>query len=186
MANLSPKGRRESDLAPIKDAESLLNQALQHVSPEKKQEIVDKAAEEALRLQTKRVEAGLDDEIVDQRLDEASRVARQIENSPNTDYQYNTEVRGQHGTTKIDVKSKQGNCFVATACFGDYDHPTVKLLREFRDKVLLPSFAGRGFVTLYYRFGPNAAVVVNRLPMLKPFLRASLSVFARAVNGLFR
>ncbi len=184
---LVPTGQGGSqDLAPIKDAESLLNQALQHVSPEKKQEIVDKAAEEVLRLQTKRAEAGIDDEIVDNRLDAAGRVARQIESSPNTDYQYNTEVSSQHGTTKIDVKSKQGSCFVATACFGDYDHPTVKLLREFRDKVLLSSAAGRGFVTLYYRFGPHAAAAVNRLPSLKPTLRALLGVFARAISGLVR
>lgn len=49
------------------------------------------------------------------------------------------------------------NCFIATAAFGDYDHPTVRILRRFRDRVLLASAAGRATVRLYYRISPPLA-----------------------------
>jgi hypothetical protein len=50
-----------------------------------------------------------------------------------------------------------GYCFVATAVHGSYSHPHVRVLREFRDQVLLRSDEGRLFVQLYYATGPVAA-----------------------------
>ena len=55
-----------------------------------------------------------------------------------------------------------GFCFVATAAFGDYDHPQVRLLREFRDRVLLTSAFGRGFTRTYYRYSPPLAAWIER------------------------
>lgn len=48
-------------------------------------------------------------------------------------------------------------CFIATAAFGDIDHPTVQILRRFRDQVLLKLPAGGVFVAAYYRVGPTLA-----------------------------
>ena len=48
-------------------------------------------------------------------------------------------------------------CFVATAAYGDYDHPHVRVLRGFRDEVLMSSEAGRSFVEGYYRHAPGPA-----------------------------
>jgi hypothetical protein len=67
--------------------------------------------------------------------------------------------------------------FVATACFGDYDHPTVVELRRFRDLVLMETALGRRFISAYYRYGPLLASWVNRLPALKPAIRRALSAF---------
>jgi len=50
-----------------------------------------------------------------------------------------------------------GACFIATAVYGDYDHPQVRELRSFRDQVLMRSTAGRRFVRWYYRVGPGMA-----------------------------
>lgn len=50
-----------------------------------------------------------------------------------------------------------GGCFVATAAFGDYDHPLVLILRNFRDKILLRNEIGREFVQFYYRYSPSLA-----------------------------
>jgi hypothetical protein len=50
-----------------------------------------------------------------------------------------------------------GYCFVATAVHGSYNHPHVRVLRELRDRVLLPTEEGRLFVQLYYATGPVAA-----------------------------
>ena len=54
-------------------------------------------------------------------------------------------------------KATGGYCFVATAAYGSYDHPHVRVLREFRDKVLLRSGWGRIFVQSYYRLSPGPA-----------------------------
>ncbi len=48
-------------------------------------------------------------------------------------------------------------CFVATAAYGDYDHPHVLVLRDFRDQVLLASAPGRAVVNTYYRVGEGPA-----------------------------
>ena len=58
------------------------------------------------------------------------------------------ETGVQLGTMTI----SKGGCFIATACYGMYDHPTVVELRHFRDDWLEASDAGRAFVQCYYRF----------------------------------
>lgn len=44
-----------------------------------------------------------------------------------------------------------GGCFIATAVYGDYDHPQVKVLQGFRDQVLVKSQPGRCFISWYFR-----------------------------------
>jgi hypothetical protein len=62
-------------------------------------------------------------------------------------------------------------------CFGDYDHPTVVVLRRFRDFTLMTDRWGRAFVGFYYRRGPRLARFVERVPMLKPPIRLALALF---------
>ncbi len=61
---------------------------------------------------------------------------------------------------------KEG-CFIATAVFGSYDHPAVKLLRQFRDRYLLTHKPGKIFVDYYYTYGPRAAGIVSQHNWLK-------------------
>lgn len=53
-------------------------------------------------------------------------------------------------------------CFIATAAFGDYDHPQVRLLRRFRDEILRPTATGRLVIGLYYTHSPAWAATVRR------------------------
>lgn len=69
-------------------------------------------------------------------------------------------------------------CFIATAAFGSYDHPTVRVLRDFRDNFLEPMPGGETLIHTYYRFGPGAAAVVEHSPLLKQTLKGALTVFA--------
>jgi len=56
-------------------------------------------------------------------------------------------------------------CFVATAAWGDRDHPVVELLREFRDRVLAKTSVGAAFVRFYYRVGPTMAGAIEGNPL---------------------
>lgn len=70
--------------------------------------------------------------------------------------------------------SSSGGCFIATAAYGDYDHPMVQLMREFRDRYLLANSLGRTFVELYYRYSPALARVVADSKPRKILIRSAL------------
>jgi hypothetical protein len=55
-----------------------------------------------------------------------------------------------------------GYCFVATATYGNYDHPFVRILRNFRDDTLAHSSWGRGFIAWYYDHSPALAAFISR------------------------
>ena len=54
-----------------------------------------------------------------------------------------------------------GFCFIATAAYGSYAHPTVRVLRLFRDLVLEVTPAGHVFVSFYYRVSPPLAAMID-------------------------
>jgi len=58
-------------------------------------------------------------------------------------------------------------CFVATATFGNPNHPTVVELRHFRDTWLLDRRGGQLFVRFYYMAGPSLARAVESSAFLK-------------------
>jgi len=53
------------------------------------------------------------------------------------------------------TKKKSGGCYVATAVYGSYDCPQVRVLRRWRDSALLPTRWGRGLVGMYYAISPH-------------------------------
>ncbi|WP_422086621.1 CFI-box-CTERM domain-containing protein [Variovorax sp.] len=59
-------------------------------------------------------------------------------------------------------RAQKGDCFVVTATMGDAAHPSVTLLRNFRDKRLARTAAGRSFIAWYYAHGPALARQVAR------------------------
>ncbi len=69
------------------------------------------------------------------------------------------------------LSGKQEGCFVATACYEDYDHPVVMELRHFRDECLEASSAGRVFVRWYYCWSPAFANFVAKIGILKALTR---------------
>lgn len=78
-----------------------------------------------------------------------------------------------------------GPCFVATATMGDYNHPTVQQLREFRDKWLLKRTWGQWFVNFYYEYGSYPAKAVHKSKWLRKacyyMIIKPLSVVAKAI-----
>jgi len=60
-----------------------------------------------------------------------------------------------------------GGCFIATAAYSSQLHPHVKILRDFRDKYLMPYKLGRTFVDFYYKYSPFVANLITKHKLLK-------------------
>lgn len=82
-----------------------------------------------------------------------------------TSKDYVDNLTAQHG-----IKGKEG-CFVATACYGNYNSPEVLVLRSFRDNTLMQTSAGRLFVKVYYFISPTLANFISKSDKTKAFIR---------------
>jgi hypothetical protein len=66
-------------------------------------------------------------------------------------------------------------CYIATATYGSELSPEVQLLREFRDRNVLRTFAGREFMSVfnmvYYSFSPQVARTISTNEHLRTMMR---------------
>lgn len=69
-----------------------------------------------------------------------------------------------------------GGCVVATAAHGDYHAPEVRILREFRDRYLIPYSGGRSAVRSYYKNGEPVALWIAEREWARDATRAALAV----------
>jgi hypothetical protein len=67
-----------------------------------------------------------------------------------------------------------GGCFIATAAYGSLVEPHVKILRDFRDRFLITNFAGKSFVSLYYKYSPPLADFIAKHDNLRTMVRITL------------
>jgi len=79
------------------------------------------------------------------------------------------------GSSSVSLSgSGDGGCFIATATYGDYDHPNVQILRGFRDQYLSTNCLGKMIVSLYYRHSPTWAHFVAKRSSMKALIRFGL------------
>ncbi len=69
---------------------------------------------------------------------------------------------------------EMGGCFIATAAYSSPLHPYVEILRNFRDKYLMPGKIGRKIVDIYYKYSPFAADFIAKHKALKVAVRINL------------
>jgi len=66
-----------------------------------------------------------------------------------------------------------GGCFIATAAYGTDTAREIDILREFRDKVLLPNSLGAKLISFYYRTSPPIADFISQHEVLRTVVRVS-------------
>ncbi len=98
---------------------------------------------------------------------------------------------GQAAISEVDIdefgqdllaNGGDGNCFIATAAYGSYLAPEVRVLRQFRDGFLLTNRAGRAFVSWYYRVSPPIADIISEYAWARWMVRAALIPVVYAVK----
>ena len=84
---------------------------------------------------------------------------------------------GQLQVIGYTLDQSQSGCFVATAVYGSYEHPSVMVLRNFRDTRLATNSAGRQFISAYYQHGPRLARAITPHPLIRKCIRVLLECF---------
>jgi hypothetical protein len=72
------------------------------------------------------------------------------------------------------TSGSSGKCFIATAAFGSYFDPSVKILRDFRDKFLFTNHVGQSFVNWYYKVSSPLADFIRTRDFIRTIVRIIL------------
>lgn len=161
---------------------ALIDNALANLNREQAQAFSAKAAEQILMLEVQmrkqNIEYVTGRKVVEDHietfgmLEKQGRLTRQVVDSTI-----------KTGAGEMRITSKSGaTCFVATATYGDVDHPNVRFLRAWRDGYLAHRPAGRTFIDWYWRTGPKLAVWVTRYPVLKRCSHAGLNLLVALIR----
>lgn len=87
-------------------------------------------------------------------------------------------------TCEVDIGTVGASgCFIATAAYGSPFEPHVQSLRQFRDRYLEQTAAGRAFIRLYYQHSPPLAQFIAAHPFLRPPVRWVLTPIVLAVES---
>jgi len=163
-------------------ASNLLDQSISRLTPEQVQALGMKAGEEHIRLQARQTQQNIDyvtgKKVVEDHLQAWDMVNK---NGRTTRQSITTDI--ETGAGRMRIESKSGaTCFVATAAYGDPQHPDVVWLRWYRDQVLNRSRTGRSFTSWYWRVGPRMARVVAPSPLLRTTARRTLGMLVRLLQ----
>lgn len=102
---------------------------------------------------------------------------RSLENlpmEPSTKSRYQENLNTLNGMYNRS-NSGGGGCYIATMVYGDYDHPQVMILRNFRDNFLSNYSLGRSFIQFYYRNSPGWVETMKNMRGVNLFIRFVLS-----------
>lgn len=103
----------------------------------------------------------------------------------------NQNFRNQYNNNKTalsSIKSQLANtggssgCYIATMAYGDYEHPQVMILRQFRDDVLDKSAFGKWFIKTYYHYSPKLVEKLKEKKEINKAIRITLNQFIKLIK----
>lgn len=62
---------------------------------------------------------------------------------------------------KREQNFSQSDCFIATSIYGSHTHPSVIILKKYRDDILIRNYIGKLIIKIYYFFGPILAKKIS-------------------------
>lgn len=77
---------------------------------------------------------------------------------------------------------RHSGCYIATMAYGDYDHPQVVILRQFRDNVLNKSILGRWLIRTYYHYSPKLVEKLKYNKTVNSIIRKSFNEFIKVIK----
>lgn len=99
---------------------------------------------------------------------------------------YNTSSSSSNrstGSSYRPASRKSEGCYIATMAYGDYDHPSVIVLRQFRDEKLLTNYWGSVFVSFYYWISPKLVKVLTGHKRVNTIIRVSLDKIVQYLDN---
>ena len=75
-----------------------------------------------------------------------------------------------------------GGCYIATMAYGNYDHPQVMILRQFRDDVLSKSQFGKWFIKTYYFYSPKLVEKLKNKTAVNSLIRKGLNQIIKFIK----
>lgn len=70
--------------------------------------------------------------------------------------------------------SRNEGCYIATMIYGDYDDPSVLVLRKYRDNKLSKFFWGRILIKIYYFTSPRAVFYLKNQKRINSVIKRTL------------
>lgn len=80
------------------------------------------------------------------------------------------------------ISTATDGCYIATMAYGNYDHPQVIELRNFRDQFLSKSVLGRSFIRFYYKYSPILVEKLKDNPKTNKIIRKLLDQLIKTIR----
>jgi len=99
----------------------------------------------------------------------------------NTIDHYANKIRKYNPSYEL-PELKGGKCYVATAVYGSYDCPQVRMLRNYRDNTLSVTWYGRAFIYVYYATSPTLVKLFGKTIWFNRLFRKRLDNIVDRLN----
>lgn len=165
---------------------SLILQAVSRLNKEQSQNLMAKAAEEALRLEVKNREQNMDYVLGKKAIEDHIDAFNMLDKGGKTTrHSVTTDIGTGAGNMRIESKAG-ATCFVASVAYNDPNHPDVMFLRFFRDYVLVKSTYGREFISWYWNHGPKLSRIVYKSKAMCKIARMLISLIVVLLKKVYK
>ena len=94
----------------------------------------------------------------------------------------NVNTGSSRSTSSSSSSGSSGGCYIATMAYGNYDHPQVMILRQFRDDVLSKSQFGKWFIKTYYFYSPKLVEKLKNKTTVNSLIRRGLNQIIKFIK----